>query len=931
MALSVWTDQQVIDQLNSGSRWSGSTITYSFPTVVTAMARYSSENGFTALNATQQAQAELSLMLWDDVIASSIQKVAAGTTSTSSNIEFGNATSGVSYAHAYFPTVGSVWFNSAYNSSQGTNDLMTPKIGSHGFLTVVHEIGHALGLEHMGEYNGSADTPSSYQDSTVYSVMSYFGPSWGGGASNGEGQVAWADWVGADGRLYAPQTPMMNDIMAMQTMYGVDTTTRTGDTVYGFQSNITGATAAIYNFAQNLNPIICIWDASGIDTLNLSGWSTASTVDLAPGSFSSANSMTMNISIARGAWIENAVTGNGNDSVQGNSANNAITTNGGNDVIAALGGNDSIAAGAGNDTVDGGDGTDAVFFNDIWSNITWTYSVATATFTFMGALIGRDTIFAVERFIDSMNVERSVASLIDPSYLPAQVSVATAQAQVQEGTGTTTAVTFTVSLSKAAAAGETVSWQVAGTGTNAASSSDFSGPMSGTVTFAAGETSKLVTIYVAADSTFEGNETFKLTLSAPSSGLVLDAATAVVTVVNDDAQTTPVLLRGTARADALSGGEMMDRIEGGKGNDTLSGNAGNDILVGEAGNDVLYGGADNDTLSGGAGNDVMHGGIGVDRMDGGAGNDTYYVDNVEDVLIETRTGGTDTARTTLASLSLAAWVENLVYDGSSDFAGYGNELANTLTGGAANDLLSGGAGNDRLIGGLGNDTLIGGTGTDRLEGGAGNDLYIVDHVKDAVVEAGGAGIDTIQTSLVSYKLGNNVENLSYSGSSSFAGTGNALDNVMTGGAGNDRLDGGLGNDRLHGLGGNDTLIGGTGNDWLAGGLGNDTLTGGAGADRFFFAETGAGNADQIMDFDVNADRIVLDDLVFSEIDLGALLESAFGTGSQATTADQRILHDQASGALYYDADGNGAAAAVIFAHVRTGVLLEAEHFTVEHA
>ncbi len=104
--------------------------------------------------------------------------------------------------------------------------------------------------------------------------MSYFGPSWGSGASNGEGLVAWADWVGSDGRLYSPQTPMMNDIMAMQAMYGADTTTRTGDTVYGFQSNITGSTAAIYNFSQNLNPIICIWDAGGNDTLNLSGWNT---------------------------------------------------------------------------------------------------------------------------------------------------------------------------------------------------------------------------------------------------------------------------------------------------------------------------------------------------------------------------------------------------------------------------------------------------------------------------------------------------------------------------------------------------------------------------------------------------------------------------------------------------------------------------------
>ena len=948
MALSSWTDQQIINQLNSGYKWSGSIITYSFPTVVSAMATYSGEgSGFSALNSTQQARAELALTLWDDVIARSIQKVAAGTTSTSANIEFGNSTTGVGYAHAYYPSVGSVWFNTSYNSGQGTNDLMTPKIGAHGFLTYIHEIGHALGLEHMGDYNGTAATPSSYEDSTVYSVMSYFGPSWGSGSANGQGLVAWADWVGADGRLYSPQTPMMNDIMAMQAMYGADTTTRTGDTVYGFQSNITGTTSAIYDFTKNLNPIICIWDAGGNDTLNLSGWNTASTVDLAPGSFSSANSMTMNISIARGAWIENAVTGNGNDTVYGNERNNTITTNGGNDTIYALGGDDTISAGTGNDYINGGDGYDTVIFNDSWENISWTYSIATATFTFMGILIGTDTITAVERFIDSLNVERTAMSFLDPSLRPPVASVEADLSEVLEGTGSPTAVTFTISLSKVASSSETIAWQVAGTGSSAANAADFEGARSGTVTFEAGELTKTVTIYVAGDSDFELEERFALSISSPTRSVTMGTASATVAILNDDVQLIPILLQGTSRSETLVGTDNMDRIVGGGGHDILRGNGGRDTLVG------------------GAGNDVLDGGAAADHMTGGAGNDIYYVDDIGDVIVELNRGGTDTVRTTLNAYTLGTWVENLEFLGTGDFTGTGNALANTITGGAGDDVLDGGAGNDtvnggegndrlfggagndRLFGGAGDDTLNGGVGADRMTGGTGNDTYIVDNSKDVVIELENEGTDTILTSLGSYRLGNHIENLTYTGASTFSAVGNSLDNVIIGGGRNDRLDGGAGNDDLHGNAGNDTLIGGAGmdrlfggegndildggigDDWLYGGLGNDRLTGGAGADTFVFSDLGASNADRITDFVSSVDRIALDSLVFEDLgSLGPLLEANFGVGAVATTADQRILHDQTSGALLYDADGVGGADALVFAYVAPGQILTHSDFSV---
>ena len=129
-----------------------------------------------------------------------------------------------------------------------------------------------------------------------------------------------------------------------------------------------------------------------------------------------------------------------------------------------------------------------------------------------------------------------------------------------------------------------------------------------------------------------------------------------------------------------------------------------------------------------------------------------------------------------------------------------------LDGGAGNDTLEGGSGNDTLLGGVGNDTLDGGAGNDALVGGAGNDTYVAVDAGDTVTEELGGGTDLVQTALAAYVLGAHVENLTYTGTANFSGTGNALDNIITGGAGNDTLDGGAGVDRLVGGLGNDTYL-----------------------------------------------------------------------------------------------------------------------------
>ncbi|WP_439858875.1 peroxidase family protein [Pseudomonas sp. MBLB4136] len=456
------------------------------------------------------------------------------------------------------------------------------------------------------------------------------------------------------------------------------------------------------------------------------------------------------------------------------------------------------------------------------------------------------------------------------------------------------------------------------------------------------------------------------------------------------------LIAGTTAGDVLNGTEFDDEIQGLAGDDILNGLAGNDVLEGGIGNDRLDGGADNDVLDGGADNDILIGGSGDDAMFGGAGNDIYAVTDAGDVVVELAGQGTDTVWTSLANYTLTANVENLTYSGVDDFSGTGNALANVIRGGIGNDsivgggaadTLIGGAGNDSyavtdvgdvvvelagegtdtvwtsllsytlganverlafsgsgnftgvgnalnnwVVGGIGNDSIIGGAGNDTLIGGAGNDIYAVTDMGDVIIELADGGTDTVWTSLSSYTLTVNVENLTYSGVGNFSGTGNALANVIRGGVGNDVIVGGAGADTMYGGAGNDiyavtdagdvvvelagrgsdtvwtsllsytltanvenltysgtgnfsgtgnalanVIRGGVGNDTLTGGAGNDTLVGGQGNDIFMFGP-GFGN-DIITDFD--ADPVGGQDL----LNIAALGVTAATFAASVTIAD----------------------------------------------
>lgn len=297
-------------------------------------------------------------------------------------------------------------------------------------------------------------------------------------------------------------------------------------------------------------------------------------------------------------------------------------------------------------------------------------------------------------------------------------------------------------------------------------------------------------------------------------------------------------LRGLGGNDLLFGGNGNDQVYGGNGNDYLNGGGDDDILYGDAGNDSLFGAAGDDILYGGAGNDILNGANGNDQLYGGTGNDVYVVEFPYTTVVELAGEGTDSVHTTLTLYTLEDQVENLVYTGHAVFKGYGNELANVIVGGVRNDRLYGGGGSDTLSGGAGADVLDGGAGNDTLRGGVGNDIYIVDAVGDTVVELSGEGIDSVRASTQRYTLGSNVEELVFTGTSAFTGTGNELANRIFGGANADTLYGMAGDDTLYGGAGKNLLNGGDGNDILNGGSGAETLLGGRGLD---ILNGGAGN------------------------------------------------------------------------------------------
>ncbi|OYE03115.1 beta strand repeat-containing protein [Nostoc sp. 'Peltigera membranacea cyanobiont' 232] len=592
-------------------------------------------------------------------------------------------------------------------------------------------------------------------------------------------------------------------------------------------------------------------------------------------------------------------TGNSlNNILTGNTAANILSGENGNDNLIGGAGNDTLLGGAGNDTLDGGLGADSL--NGGIGNDIYIVDNPSDTIT-EGLNAGTDLVKSSVSFVLADNVENLTLTGTDAI----------------NGTGN--------SLKNIL---------IGNTGANILSGGDGNDSLfgsSGNDTLLGG----------AGDDTLDGG----LGTDSLNGG----AGNDVYTVDNLNDTITEGLNAGIDLVKSSVSFVLADNVEkltltgsgviNGTGNNldnVLIGNTGANILSGGDGNDSLIGGAGNDSLIGGAGDDTLDGGAGIDSLNGGAGNDVYTIDNLKDTIAEGLNAGIDLVKSSV-SWVLGDNLENLTLTGSATI-GTGNSLdniligngsANTLTGGDGKDSLFGSSGNDSLIGGAGDDTLDGGAGIDSLNGGDGNDIYTVDNLSDIITEGLNAGTDLVNSS-VSWVLGDNLENLTLTGTGAITGTGNSLNNILMGNTGANTLSGGDGNDRLFGNSGNDSLVGGIGDDSLYGGVGKDTLSGGAGRDSLYLTDTRTGGYDTITDFTGADDTIFISKAEFglSQAQDTTLDQSLFRLGTIATTASDRFIYNQSTGSLFFDKDGLGGTAQVQIAQFSNNALLGSANITV---
>ncbi|UVO54905.1 M10 family metallopeptidase C-terminal domain-containing protein [Sphingomonas sp. SUN039] len=571
--LVLFTNDQIATQLSSGY-WGGSThhfnvapggtLTYNLGTISAA-----------AMNLAREA-----FNLWSDVTGIVFAEVTSG-----GQISFTDNQTGA-FANASYSggitTSGTVNVQSTWNRGNFA-------LNSYSFQTFIHEIGHVLGLGHAGNYNGNANyaTDALYlNDAWATTVMSYFSQT----------ENSYFQGLGFTQEFIL--SPMVADEIATTSLYGNATTTRTGNTTYGF-NNTSGR--AIYDASQNPDISYTIFDDGGIDTLDYSGFTQTQRIDLNTEAFSNVGGRTGNVTIARGVIIENAVGGSGNDTIIGNAANNSFDLRqGGVDTVNGGAGDDSFNFGAkltAADSVNGGGGA-----ND-QVGITGNYTGANRLVLGATTLVDVDVLAVLpggsyDIVINNATVAAGTTFTVFGGNLGVGESLAVDGSAELDGNIIVYSGLGTDTLNGGAGAdgfyfgpGKYGATDTVHGGTGANDQLALDGDYTLTLT-----SREDVEVFVMLRGPVGTPNTFNITVAdsftpAGQQRILFGLSTTTNLVVNGAAETD-----GTLR---FFGGSGSDTLTGGAGNDYFFGNTGADTLTGGGGADMFaYNGANESTGSG---------------------------------------------------------------------------------------------------------------------------------------------------------------------------------------------------------------------------------------------------------------------------------------------------------------------------------------------
>ena len=533
----------------------------------------------TALTAQGQYLARQALAVWSAYTGITFQETAGA-----AEITFDDVDSGGDPVTAYAIPVtnaSGVITNSTVIITTGWLTEFGTTLDSYSFETYLHEIGHALGLAHGGNYNGSADygTDNFYlNDSVAWSLMSYMN------ADNDEfdfgGPYDWNTYVDAAFRYMF--SPMIADLIAIQYLYGT-AAAFTGNTTWGFNGN-TGVAA--FDQAVNSGALMAltIYDTGGIDTLDFGITGANQVLSLVQESLSSVLGGRDNLGIARGTVIENAIGGSGNDTIIGNEVGNFLQ---------GVDGNDLIEGGLGNDTIHGGQGTNTAVMGVDSSTITVTGNAINLVIT---SAMGVDHYNGIQFF----------------QFTNGTLTLAQVLALMNSNTPTPGNDTLTGTAGPDTINGLGGSDSISGLGGN-----DTLWGAAGNDTLEGGEGDDFLTGGAGADQLVGGAGNDAASYGDSATGVRADLA-------------APGTNTGDAAGDSYSG---IETLAGSNLNDTLLGDAGRNLLVGFGGHDQIWGREGNDTLDGVAGNDTLDGGAGNDVLVGGAGEDRFVFGAGQDTIL----------------------------------------------------------------------------------------------------------------------------------------------------------------------------------------------------------------------------------------------------------------------------------------------------------